>query len=353
MSGRALWRFVVRRTLMAVALTFATASGVLLLTRLSPGDATSHMAIGGYGAEAVAREKARLGLDRPLTQFYANWLGRAIRLDFGTSFRYERPVLSLVGERAANTAVLAFTAIAIATVTGLPLGVIAGSRRSRLAATTIRALSVLALSLPPLLTSLALAWLAARTGWFPIGGFTTIGADALPFGAWLRDLLWHLTLPAFALGVPLAATLERLQATAIAQATEERFVLGARARGLPWSRILWHDLWRLALAPVVAVYGLAAGQLLSGTLAVELVTAWPGLGRLMFEALGTRDVPLAAGCAAGAALFLAAWTIASDLALAALDPRLRDSLGVTGSDWRTGLDAGANARGRIWGRVDR
>jgi peptide/nickel transport system permease protein len=133
--------------------------------------------------------------------------------------------------------------------------------------------------------------------------------------------------------VPLAATLERLQAAAITHATEERFVLGARARGLSWSHILWRDLWRVALSPVVAVYGLAAGQLLSGTLAVELVTAWPGLGRLMFEALGTRDVPLAAGCAAAAALFLAAWMIVSDLALAALDPRLRDSLGAGRSGW--------------------
>jgi peptide/nickel transport system permease protein len=327
MSARALWRFVALRTLMAVALMFVTASGVLLLTRLSPGDAATTLALSGTSPEAIARERARLGLDRPLGAFYASWLGRALRFDFGTSFRYERSVVSLVTERAANTALLALSALLIATLAGLPLGVIAGSRRSRLAAIVIRALSLVALSLPPLLTSLVLAWLAARTGWFPIGGLSTIGTDALPLSVWLRDIVWHLTLPAIALAVPLAATFERLQAASIRDASEERFVLGARARGLSWSRIVWRDMWRVALTPVVAVYGLAAGQLLSGALAVELVTAWPGLGRLMFEALGTRDVPLAAGCAAAAALFLAAWTMASDLALAALDPRLRGSIG--------------------------
>lgn len=327
MAGRALWRFIALRTLMAVALMFVTASGVLLLTRLAPGDVTTTLAVGGARADTLARERARFGLDRPVATFYADWLGRALRFDFGTSFRYERSVTALVTERAANTALLALSALAIATIAGLPFGVIAGSGRAPRAAALIRGWSTLALSLPPLLTSLVLVWIAARTGWFPVGGVSTIGAETWPLLARLQDGAWHLVLPSLALAVPLAATFERLQAAAIADAMDERFVLGARARGLSWSRIVWRDVWRVALAPVTAVYGLAAGQLLSGALAVELVTSWPGLGRLMFEALGTRDVPLAAGCAAAAALFLAGWTMASDVALAAIDPRLRGGIG--------------------------
>ncbi len=144
------------------------------------------------------------------------------------------------------------------------------------------------------------------------------------------DLAWHLALPALALALPLAATFERLQADAVSAVRAEPFILGALSRGIPAPRVIWRDVWRPALGPVLSIYGLAAGQLLSGSLAVELVTAWPGLGRLMLDALGTRDIPLAVGCAAAAALFLSIWTAISDLTLASLDPRAHAAIGAAG-----------------------
>lgn len=329
MATSTLLRFLGLRAVSALVLMLVAASGMLLLTRLAPGDSVS-VELSGASDDAMARERARLGLDRPFTEQYAAWLARAVRFDFGTSVRYRRPVTTLVIERAANTALLGVTALIAATIVGLPLGVIAGGGRSPLIARLVRAASLLALSLPPLLTALVLAWSAARTGWFPIGGISSSGAADWPALARLRDLAWHLTLPAFALAVPLAATFERLQAEAVMAARAEAFVLGARARGLPPSRVLWREVWRPALGPVLAIYGLSAGQLLSGSLAVELVTAWPGLGRLTLDALSARDLPLAAGCAAAAALFLAVWTTIGDLLIAAADPRTR--AGLVGDD---------------------
>jgi peptide/nickel transport system permease protein len=119
--------------------------------------------------------------------------------------------------------------------------------------------------------------------------------------------------------------LERLQAQAMAEVIGEPFVLAAMARGVPRSRIVWHGALKAALRPVAAVYGLIIGSLLSGSFAVEVVTAWPGLGSLMLQALRTRDVYLVAGCAGAGALFLACGTLVSDLALAAIDPRTRDA----------------------------
>ena len=130
-------------------------------------------------------------------------------------------------------------------------------------------------------------------------------------------------MPVLALGLPLAASLERIQQAAVADGTAARHVLAASARGVGLGRWLWRALWRPTASPVASVLGLAAGTLLSGSLAVELVTAWPGLGRLMFEALATRDVPLAAGCGAAAAVFLAVWTTLGDVLAWWLDPRLR------------------------------
>ena len=131
----------------------------------------------------------------------------------------------------------------------------------------------------------------------------------------------HYVVPTLALALPVAAMLERLQSQAMGEVIAEPFVLASLARGVPRSRIVWHGALKAALRPVAAVYGLIIGSLLSGSFAVEVITAWPGLGSLMLQALRTRDVYLVAGCAGAGALFLAGGTLVSDLALAAIDPR--------------------------------
>jgi peptide/nickel transport system permease protein len=146
-----------------------------------------------------------------------------------------------------------------------------------------------------------------------------------PAGGALIDLLHHLVLPAAAIGLPLAAMLERLQSQAMSEVVGEPFVLATLARGVPRSRVVWRDALKAALRPIAAVYGLIVGTLLSGSFAVEVISAWPGLGTLMLGALRTRDVYLVAGCAGAGALFLAVGTLASDVALALVDPRASEA----------------------------
>ncbi len=315
--------YFLRRLAFAVLLVFVVSSGALLLTRLAPGDVTAELFGAGVNRDVVARERARYGLDRPLAVQYARWLLDAARLDLGTSIMYGRPVTELVARSAANTAILATSALALATLVGLPLGVFAGSRRGGAAAAIIRAASLVCLSAPSLLTSLVLVLLAARSGWFPIGGMISVDAVDAGWAAYLSDLAWHLPVPAVALALPVAAMLERLQAQAVAEAVSQPCVLAAFARGLPPRRLVWRDALRLAARPVASVYGLVVGGLLSGSFAVEVVTAWPGLGRLMYDALRSRDLYLVAGCAAAGAVFLAFGSLLSDGALALVDPRLR------------------------------
>ena len=296
-------RFLLRRGLAALILVFAVASGALLLAQLAPGDYNADI---GRSPEQIAADRARLGLDRPFLDQYAAWLRRTLTLDLGESFQYQRPVTELVLDRAGNTAVLASCALIVATALGIPWGVVTGTRRGA-AARLLRALSLILLSVPPLISSLVMLTIAARTGWLPVSGMGGIS---------------HLVVPTLALALPIAALLERLQSKAMAESMRRPSTAAARARGLPESRVVWRHGWRQALAPVLGIYGVIVGSLFSGSFAVEFVTAWPGLGTLMRQALMARDTYLVAGCAAAGAAFLAAGILAADIVHALTDPRV-------------------------------
>ena len=313
--------YIFRRLAFALFLVVVVSSASLVLTELAPGDIATQTLGLGARPDAIARARERFGLNRSLGAQYADWVAHAIRFDFGRSLLYDRPVADLIPERAANTAILALTALVLATAVGLPLGIVSGSRRGGIVPHTIRTMSVVLLSMPPLLTSLFLVFVAARTGWVPIAGMRSA---TVPPGGALADLVRHLIVPALAIALPLAAMFERLQAQAMREALAQPFVLPTLARGVTMRRIVWRDALKVALRPVAAVYGLVVGTLLSGSFAVEVITAWPGLGRLMLEALSARDVYLVAGCAGMGSVFLACATLASDLALAAVDPRVRE-----------------------------
>lgn len=316
-------RFLVRRLLFAVFLVVAVSSGALFLTRLAPGDITSQLGPFASAGE-VASIRARFGLDRGPAAQWAIWMSRAARFEFGDSFLYNRPVRGLIAGAAANTAALAVVALAAATLVGIPLGIFTGSRGGP-AAALVRGVSLVSLSVPPLLSSLLLVFLASRTRWFPAGGMSSVDAIDLHWSAWLADVAAHLPLPAFALALPIAATFERLQSQSMADTLHQPFILASIARGVSPRDVILGHAWRASLRPICAVYGLAIGALLSGSFVVEYVTAWPGLGRLMYEALRARDIYLVAGCAAMGGLFLAAGSLIGDLLLAAADPRIREA----------------------------
>ena len=294
--------FLLRRALAAAGLVFAVTSGALLLAQLAPGDYASQF---GLSREQMAAERHRLGLDRPMAEQYGAWLKRSIALDLGESFQYQRPVIDLVRERAANTAVLATAALLVATLVGIPIGVFTGSRRRGVLVRLRRGASIVLRSVPPLISSIVLLTIAARTGWLPVSG---MGGPS------------HFVVPTLALALPIAAMLERLQAQSIGDALNRPASLAARARGVPERRIVWRHGWRQSLGPILAIYGVVVGSLFSGSFAVEIVTSWPGLGDLMRQALMARDTYLVAGCAAAGAVFLAVGVLAADVAHAAADP---------------------------------
>ena len=320
-------RFLLRRLLFAALLVAAASSSALVLTRLAPGDVTADLGAGAR-PEEVRQLRERFDLDRDIAGQWALWVGRAARFDFGESYLYNQPVRGLVARAAVNTGILALSALVVATFCGIGLGVVTGWPGSgRRWIEGLRALSLLSVSVPPLVTSLVLVMIAARTGWFPVGGMTSTSAAALAWRPWLADTSWHLIVPALALALPIAATFERLQAQALSEVAGEPFLVAASARGVPAADVRWRHAWRASWRPLCGVFGMAVGSLLSGSFVVEHVTAWPGLGRLMYEALRARDIYLVAGCAASGALFLALGSLIGDLMLVSADPRVTENQG--------------------------
>ena len=306
-------RYIARRLIFAAVLVVVLSSAALALAHLAPGDyVTDQLGVGAH-QDTIARARAEYGLDRPFLAQYAEWASRAIRLDFGISFKYGRPVRGLVAERARNTAIVALTALTVATLVGLPLGVITGSRRN-LFTRLVQGITLGMVSTPPLLTSLLLAFIASRTGWASIGRMWDPGAP-------VSDVVRTLAVPVLAMAIPITAIFERLQAQAMSEVIAQPYVVAALARGVSRRRIIWRDGLKAAVRPVISLYGVVMATLLSGSLVVEAVTAWPGLGLLMLDALRAHDTYLIAGCAGTSALFLAAGTLLGDVALASVDPR--------------------------------
>jgi peptide/nickel transport system permease protein len=298
-------RFLLRRVAASAVLILVVSLGSFVLVRLAPGDAGDIAKARGASVEEVARVRAELGLDRSLAGQLGLWLNGLLHFDLGPSANFGLPVGELIRLRAPNTAELGGAALILATVVGLPLGLLTGAYPRSVLARLVTACSIALVACPPVIATLALMLLALHRHWL-----------SLEAGA--------LALPALALALPLAAMLERLQSQATSEVLSAADLAAARARGIPPRRLLLVHGGRQALRPVLGVYGILIGTIFSGSLLVEALTNWPGLGLLMKEALAGRDIFLVAGCALAGAVFLALGNLLADLARALVDPRVRD-----------------------------
>ncbi|MGE5413851.1 MAG: ABC transporter permease, partial [Syntrophomonadaceae bacterium] len=326
--GRPVIRYVARRLLLAVPTLFGIAVIVFLLLHLAPG------APGAGGADALRRSSGRAaeemrrnyGLDRPLPEQFARWIGRVARLDLGESFADHRPVSERIREALPHTLVLNGLALVFAIALAIPLGVTAGARPDgafdRLSGAALFALY----SLPTFWAALLLQTLfAVKLRWLPLYG---TASDAAPAGlAGLPDRLAHLALPVTCLTYGTLAFVARLVRSGVAEARGSDYVLAARARGASRRRAIWGHAFPNALLPVITLTGLLIPALLSGSVIVESIFAWPGLGRLYFDAILARDYPVVLALSLLSAAATLGATLAADIALAAADPRVRDGAG--------------------------
>lgn len=294
-----------------------------LVIDLAPGDYFAQLqmnpAVSPDMIEAMERE---FGLGQPFLVRYLKWLWRAVHLDLGVSLAYRVDVVQLIGMRAFNTVVLATASIVFAWTLALPIGIFAALRPRSVADRMLSFLAFAGMSVPNFFLAFLLMYVALQSGWFPIGGSTSIGYTTM--GPWskLLDRCHHLVLPVIVLGTAGMASLTRLMRANVLELQHADFVRTARAKGLPERIVVGKHILRNALNPFVTLAGYQLGSLLSGAALVEAVMNLQGLGTLLLEAVRSLDVYLVMGSVLMGAVLLLVGNLLADLALTIVDPRI-------------------------------
>lgn len=309
--------FFVKRLLGLLATLAAMSGLVFLALDILPGNA-AEMALGADASpEAVRALALQLGLDQPAWTRYLHWLQALVHGDLGTSSSYGVPVAELIAERLQLTLPLALAAMLLTCVAALLIGVTAAARHRTATDTALMAAAQVGVAVPNFWFAILLVLLfAVKLHWFSAGGF-----DGWSEG--IGEGLKALVLPAIALAAVQAAILARITRSAVLETLREDYVRTARAKGLSEAAILWKHVLRNAAIPVLTVMGLQFAELLAGTIVVENVFNLPGLGRLVFQAIGNRDLPVVRGCVMLFAVMVVVVNFGVDVLYAAIDPRLR------------------------------
>ena len=318
-------RFILRRLAASLFLLYLVLTATFFLLHLAPGSPAALLAE-DQRVTAEQRENLRriYGLDRPLPVQYARWLGAMARGDWGTSFSYQRPVTALVFEAVPATLLLASAALLVEQSLGLVFGIAAARRPGSAADHLIRIVSLLLYSQPVFWLGL-MAILVFSLAWpvLPAGHMRSVGAEDLGAGARLLDLLRHLILPAVVLGLAEAGAVVRYVRASLLDVLGQEYIRAARAKGISERRVVWVHALRNALPPLIQVLAISFVGLLSGSLITEVIFSWPGIGRLTFEAILSRDYPLVLTTTAFSAVVVLLANLVADVLHALADPRVR------------------------------
>ena len=311
-------RYILFRAAASVPVLIGITIIVFVILSLIPGDPATAI-LGSYATpENVARLNAQLGLDRPLVQRYFIWLGNLLQGDLGRSFSLNRPVIDEILERFNATLILSGLAFVMCSVLGILAGVISATRQYGLADKLITFSVLVGISVPSFfLGMMMILYFAVNLRWLPASGMY-----ALYGGGDLPDLLHHLVMPATALAVVATGVVARMSRSAMLEVLRLDFIRTARAKGVRERRVITRHALRYAIVSILPVLGLQAGFVLSGAVYIEIVFQWPGIGRMLVDAILTRDIMLVQGGVLFVAACYVLFNIIVDLAQLWLDPRL-------------------------------
>ncbi|HAF70264.1 MAG: ABC-type dipeptide/oligopeptide/nickel transport system, permease component [Acetothermia bacterium 64_32] len=319
--------YVIRRLLLAVVVLIIVTIGIFMLIEISPGDPVAMMLTGqemllvtaSKQQEFIEAQRERLGLNVPAPIRYVKWLAGVSKGQLGFSMIYSEPVTKMIGERVGPTLLLMGIALFISAVFGVLIGIISGVWQYSVVDYVSTLFSFAGISVPSFFLALIIIYLfALRLHWFPAAGMYTIGG---PGG--LSDLLWHACLPSTVLAWDNMANLVRYTRSAILETIKAEYVTAARAKGLSEKRVILLHVLRNALIPVVTIIGLRIPYFFGGAVIIETVFAWPGLGRLLVEAVYSKDYPVILGLNLIIALAVLLTNLLVDLSYAFIDPRIK------------------------------
>jgi peptide/nickel transport system permease protein len=316
--------YLERRVLHGVLLLVGVSVLCFAFSALAPGNFFDEMKLNPQISTAtVAALRSQYGIDQPLPLRYGRWVRSVVHGEWGYSFAYNCPVRSLLLVRARNTLLLTTLATLLAWLIAVPLGVWTANRRGRWDDRVGLAGTALLLCLPELVVALALLYWVVRTRALPVGGMVSVGFDGLGKQAKLLDIASHLAIPVATLVLASLPLLVRHIRASVIEVLQAPFVQAARAHGIKGASLLFRYALPAAANPLTSLLGLSVGALLSGSLLVEVITGWPGLGPLLLEASLDRDIYVVIGAVMASTLFMIAGSILADVLLVVVDPRIR------------------------------
>ena len=312
--------FLAKRLLIAIPTIFGVTLVVFTVIQVTPGDPAAIAAGPVASDEQIEELRQRLGLDKPIIVQYFNWISNAAQGDLGRSIQFRRPVTEQIVDKAGNTALLVFTAVGIAAVVGIGLGLLSGSRPNTWMDRVARVFGSMGISMPEFALGIVLIIIfSVELDILPTSGMRPPGSTTTEFG----ELAKHLVLPAVTLAVPQIAITSRLTRSSFLQVISQDYIRTARAKGLSESLVLSRHALRNILIPLVTIVGWQLGYLLSASILVETVFGWPGLGALMVLAVDGRDFPLLQGTTLVLALAVVLANILVDMSYGLIDPRVK------------------------------
>ena len=314
--------YMARRFLRSVVLIVGVSGLCFLFTNMAPGKFFDELRLNPQiSPETIAQLSARYGLDQPLLLRYGRWVKAGIHGDFGYSIAYNTPVASLLWNRAGNTLLLTTTAMLLTWLVAVPLGVFAAANHP--IDKLVAAGSSLLISIPEIVIAIGLLALATRTRMLPVGGMRSFGFEELSTWGRFEDVLLRMLLPVLILVLAGIAIITRHVRASVLEVLGTPYIQAARGLGIAPSRLLFRHVLPAAANPAISLFGFSLAALLSGSLLVEVITGWPGLGPLILEATLSRDLYLVTGGAMLSAVFVIGGNLVADVLLIVCDPRIR------------------------------
>ncbi|CAH1696835.1 Dipeptide transport system permease protein DppB [Hyphomicrobiales bacterium] len=316
--------FVGRRVMFAIPTIFALVTVVFVLVHNAPGDPLSFITgDADMGTEQLAELRREYGLDKPLIQQYAIYVSKIFQGDLGASYRYREPVLELILDRIPATMILMVPTMVLFIGLGILLGVIAARSPNSVGDLSLTGLALFGWSVPVFwLGQLLVIVFALKLGWLPTQGMLNLRAPAEGFGR-IFDIGMHLILPGLALGMRFIALATRMTRASMMQVMRLDYMTTARAKGVREPVVLYRHALPNALLPVITIIGMNIGTMLTGSVLVEVVFAWPGMGRLLYDGVLARDYPLIIGIILVTSIVVILINLITDILYAIVDPRIR------------------------------
>ncbi|MBO8140312.1 MAG: ABC transporter permease [Thermosipho sp. (in: Bacteria)] len=317
-------RYIARRLIILVPELFIITLLVFLIMQAAPGDFLDQYRLDpSVSKDFLQALEKQYGLDQPIMVQYIKWLKGLVTGDLGYSFYYRRPVSDLIGERVLNTLILSLYSFVISWIVGIILGVISALKKYSFWDKFLTVIAFTGIAIPGFFLALLLLYFAAKTGTFPVAGMYSVNHGKMNVWEGFKDIFWHLQLPAFTLTFGGFAGLMRYMRGSLLDVLNEDYVEFARAKGMPERVVIFKHAMRNAINPLITMFGFSLSSLLGGAVITETIFSWPGLGRLVYQALVQQDIYVVMASTVISVIMLIAGNLVGDILLAAVDPRIR------------------------------